>query len=91
MSVKSSISPPSGDDAAPSRDQVSAGPYISARPLGGDRMVAAPDEQAGQIEAVVGVQMRQQHAHGAGIGVPLQRAEHAAAEVDRPAVGCRAR
>ena len=35
MSVKSSISPPSGDDAAPSRDQVSAGPYISARPLGG--------------------------------------------------------
>ena len=36
MSEKSSISPPYGDDAAPSRDQVSLGPYIKALPAGGD-------------------------------------------------------
>ena len=36
MSVKSSISPPSGDDAAPSRAHVFAGPYITPRSCAGD-------------------------------------------------------
>ena len=31
MSEKSSISPPSGDDAAPNRAHVFAGPYITPR------------------------------------------------------------
>ena len=35
MSVKSSNSPPSGDDAAPSRAQVSLGPYMRFLPIGG--------------------------------------------------------
>ena len=35
MSEKSSISRPSGDDAAPNRAQVFSGPYIRARPCGG--------------------------------------------------------
>jgi hypothetical protein len=30
---------------------------------------------------VVGMQVRQQHVHGVGIGIALQRAEHAGAEV----------
>ena len=46
MSEKSSISPPSGEDAAPSRAQVSVGPYISARPFGGCRVIPTPHEQA---------------------------------------------
>ena len=33
-SEQSSISPPYGDDAAPSRDQVSLGPYTAALPSG---------------------------------------------------------
>ena len=45
-------------------------------------MVAPPDEQAGKIEAVVGMQVRQQYVHRVGVGVALQRTEHAAAEVD---------
>ena len=45
-------------------------------------MVAPPHEQAGQIQAVVGVQVRQQDLHFAGIGVALQRSQDAAAEVD---------
>ena len=36
MSEKSSISPPSGEDAAPSRAQVLAGPYITPRSWAGD-------------------------------------------------------
>ena len=35
MSLKSSNSPPSGDDAAPSRDHVSLGPNICFLPTGG--------------------------------------------------------
>ena len=35
MSLKSSNSPPCGEEAAPRRDQVSLGPYISALPTGG--------------------------------------------------------
>jgi hypothetical protein len=45
-------------------------------------MVAAPDEQPGQIQAVVSVQMREKDAHGSGVGVPLQRSKHSATEVD---------
>ena len=50
--------------------------------LGRRRVVAPPHEQAGQIEAVVGVQMRQQHVHRVGVGVALQRAEHTTTEVE---------
>ena len=46
------------------------------------RVIAAPDEQPGQVEAVIGVQMRQQHVDRTRVGVPLQRAEHASTEVD---------
>jgi len=45
-------------------------------------VVAAPDEQPGQIQAVVGVQVRQQHMHRSRVDVPLQGAQHPAAEVD---------
>ncbi len=82
MSEKSSISPPSGDDAAPSRAHVFAGPYIRPRSGGGRRVIAPPHEQAGQVQAVVGMQMREQHMHRVGVGMALQRAEHSAAEVD---------
>src|SRR5262245_34771105 len=44
-------------------------------------MVPTPDVQAGHVQTVVRMQMRQQHLHGAGIRVALQRAEDAAAEV----------
>ena len=89
MSEKSSISPPSGDDAAPSRAHVFAGPYISAALPGGRRVIAPPHEQAGQIQAVVGVQMREQDMHGVGVGVALQRAKHSAAEIDDQRRGVR--
>ena len=82
MSLKSSNSPPSGDDAAASRDQVSLGPYISSRPYGRVRVVAPPDEQSRQVQAVIGVQVRQQDVHFAGIRVALQRTEYSAAEID---------
>jgi hypothetical protein len=45
-------------------------------------MVAPPDEQAGKVEAVVGVQVRQQDVHRVGVRMALQRAEYAAAEID---------
>ena len=48
----------------------------------GRRMVAPPNEQPGQVEAMVGVQVRQQDVHRVGVGVALQRAEHAASEID---------
>ena len=82
MSEKSSISPPSGDDAAPSRAHVFAGPYISAALRRGRRVIAPPHEQAGQVEAVVGVQVREQDMHRVGVGMALQRAQHSAAEID---------
>src|SRR6516225_1923576 len=52
-------------------------------------MVAAPHEQARQIEAMVGVQMRQQHVDRTGVGVPLQRTQHTATEVDYQRRGIR--
>ena len=52
-------------------------------------MVAAPDEQPGQVEAMVGVQVRQQDVYRVGVGMTLQRAEHAAAEIDRKRRGVR--
>ena len=39
-------------------------------------------QQAGKIEAVVGVQMRQQDVHRVRIGMALQRTEHASAEIE---------
>ena len=51
-------------------------------PFGRRRMVAAPDEQPRHVEAMIGVQVRQQHVNRTRIGVPLQRAEHASTEVD---------
>jgi hypothetical protein len=45
-------------------------------------VVATPDEQPRQIKAMIGVQMGQQDVHLVGVGVALQRPEHAAAEVD---------
>jgi len=45
-------------------------------------MVSAPYEQAGQIKAVVCVQVRQQDVHGVGVGVPLQGTQHAATEIE---------
>ncbi len=50
--------------------------------VGRRRVVAPPHEQAGQVEAVVGMQVREQHVHRVGIGVTLQRAEHSAPEID---------
>src|SRR6185295_11213915 len=50
--------------------------------LRGRRMVSAPYEQAGQIKAVVCVQVRQQNVHGVGVGVPLQGTQHAATEIE---------
>ena len=82
MSEKSSISPPSGDDAAPSRAHVFAGPYIKPRCCGRRRVVAPPHEQAGQVQTVVGVQVREQHMDRVGVGVTLQRAKHSTPEID---------
>ena len=45
-------------------------------------MVAPPDEQAGQVEAMVGVQVRQQDVHRVRIGVALKRTEHTTPEID---------
>jgi hypothetical protein len=45
-------------------------------------VITTPDEQTGKVETVVGMKMGKQNAHGAGIGVTLQRAEHTATEVD---------
>ena len=45
-------------------------------------MVAAPNEKARQIEAMVGVQVRKQDVYRVGIGVALKRAEHTAPEID---------
>lgn len=50
-----------------------AGRTVDGYPTGGGvRRVAAPHEEAGNVEAVVGVEMRQEHGHLAGIGVALQ-------------------
>ena len=54
-------------------------------------MVAAPYEESRQIQTVVGVQVGKQYADGAGVGVPLQRAEHAPTEVDGEWRGMRCR
>ena len=45
-------------------------------------MIAPPDEQAGKVEAVVGMQVRKQHMHRVGVRVALQRTQYAAAEID---------
>ena len=60
MSEKSSSSPPSGEDAAASRVQVSLGPYMRPRPFAGVGVVAAPHEQTRKVQAVIRMQMRQQ-------------------------------
>ena len=52
-------------------------------------MIAPPDEQAGQVEAVVGVQVREQHMHRVGVGVTLQGAKHSTAEIDAQRRGVR--
>ena len=82
MSEKSSISAPSGDDAAPSRAHVFGRAVHQATLLRGRRMVSAPYEQAGQIKAVVCVQVRQQDVHRVGVGVALQGTQHAATEIE---------
>jgi hypothetical protein len=45
-------------------------------------MVAAPHEQTGNIEAVIGVQMRKQNAHVTRIDITLQRPEDAGPEIE---------
>ena len=82
MSVKSSNPPPSVTTPPPSRAQVSLGPYIRFPADRRDRAAAPPDEQAGQIQTVVGVQMRQQDVDLTGVGVALQGPENPTAEVD---------
>jgi hypothetical protein len=37
-------------------------------------VVAPPHEQARHIKTVIGMQMRQKHLHGCGIGIALERA-----------------
>ncbi len=53
-------------------------------------MVTTPDEQAGKVEAMVGVKMRQQNMHRVGVCMALQRTKHSAAEIDDKGgrVGC---
>ncbi|SHT15407.1 Uncharacterised protein [Mycobacteroides abscessus subsp. abscessus] len=45
-------------------------------------MIAAPHEQAGQVQAVIGVQVRQQDRDRSRVGKTLQRAQDTATEVD---------
>ena len=63
--------PALGADAAPSRDQVSS-VRTSSPALRRIRVVATPDEQPGQVQAVVGMQMGEQDLHITRIRVPLQ-------------------
>jgi hypothetical protein len=45
-------------------------------------VVPPPHEQAGQVQAVICVQVREQHMHRVGVGMALQRAEDSTPEVD---------
>ena len=45
-------------------------------------MIAPPNEKPRKVEAMIGMQVREQNVHRVGIGVALKRAEHTAPEID---------
>lgn len=53
------------------------------------RVVAPPHEKPGEIEAVIGMQMRQQHVHGVGVGRGSKGSEHTTTEVEYQRWGVR--
>jgi hypothetical protein len=48
----------------------------------GRRVVAPPNEEAGKVEAMIGMQVRQQYVHRVRIRMALQRTEYTTAEVN---------